>query len=251
MGLDFDINKAVELYKKSGASTQFTDSLKQVLRYAQKSDGINSISDLAYLLATAKSESDYSLQRWEADYLCNSTGKAYVGKPCQRALDYYRSTNGKANYYNLGTDKNGLPYFGRGLIQLTGKSNYKYYGDKLGINLINNANLALVPINSFNIATTFMNKKRGGKYAKNGTSRSTFDIVRDGDLRLARISVNGGTKSLSEINKNFALWKNILAKVKAKPASQTNNNLVKILVFSAFVVSLSVGAYFLIKKTVK
>jgi hypothetical protein len=96
-----------------------------------------------------------------------------------------------------------------------------------------------------------MNKKRGGKYGKNGINRSTFDIVRDGDLRLARISVNGGTKSLSEINNNFALWKSILAKVKAKPSNGTNNNLVKILLFSAVVVSLSVGAYFLIKKTIK
>ena len=59
-------------------------------------------------------------------------------------MNYYRSTkDGKINYYTLGTDKNGLPYFGRGLIQLTGKSNYKKYGDLIGVDLVNDGNKAL------------------------------------------------------------------------------------------------------------
>jgi predicted chitinase len=123
MGVSINIEKAVEEYKKKGGKTDFEDSLKQVLKFAKSDSKINSVSDLAYLLATAKAESDYSLQRWESDFVCGKEGVPYKDKPCQKALNYYRSSDGKKNYYELGVDRNGLPYFGRGLIQLTGKSN--------------------------------------------------------------------------------------------------------------------------------
>jgi predicted chitinase len=130
MGVSINIDGAISDYKRSGRSTKFENSLRKIFEYAKNDSKVTSISDLAYLLATAKSESDYSLERWEADYLCGKTGVAYNDKPCEKALNYYRSTTGgKKNYYTLGTDKNGLPYFGRGLIQLTGKANYQSYGD--------------------------------------------------------------------------------------------------------------------------
>jgi len=216
MGVSIDINGAISDYKRSGRSTKFENSLRKIFEYAKNDSKVTSISDLAYLLATAKSESDYSLERWEADYLCGKTGVAYNGKPCEKALNYYRSTTGgKKNYYTLGTDKNGLPYFGRGLIQLTGKANYKSYGDLIGVDLVNDGDKALEPKNSYTIAITFLNKKRGGIYAKNGVNRSTFDIARDGNLTLARKSVNGGSKGLSEVNSNYDLWKQILEKNKS------------------------------------
>ena len=144
MAIQVDIDKLLSDYKKSGRKTNFPDSLKKVLQYARTDENLKDVSDLAYLLATAKEESDYSLQRWESDYICNLQGKPYKGKPCDKALNYYRSTkDGKINYYTLGTDKNGLPYFGRGLIQLTGKSNYKKYGDLIGVDLVNDGNKAL------------------------------------------------------------------------------------------------------------
>jgi len=216
MGVSIDIDGAISDYKRSGRSTKFENSLRKIFEYAKNDSKITSISDLAYLLATAKSESDYSLERWEADYLCGKTGVAYNVKPCEKALNYYRSTTGgKKNYYTLGTDKNGLPYFGRGLIQLTGKANYQSYGDLIGVDLVNDGDKALEPKNSYTIATTFLNKKRGGIYAKNGVNRSTFDMARDGNLTLARKSVNGGSKGLSEVNSNFDLWKQILEKNKS------------------------------------
>jgi predicted chitinase len=216
MGVSINIDGAISDYKRSGRSTKFENSLRKIFEYAKNDSKVTSISDLAYLLATAKSESDYSLERWEADYLCGKTGVAYNVKPCEKALNYYRSTTGgKKNYYTLGTDKNGLPYFGRGLIQLTGKANYKSYGDLIGVDLVNDGDKALEPKNSYTIATTFLNKKRGGIYAKNGVNRSTFDMARDGNLTLARKSVNGGSKGLSEVNSNYDLWKQILEKNKS------------------------------------
>jgi predicted chitinase len=216
MGVSINIDGAISDYKRSGRSTKFENSLRKIFEYAKNDSKVTSISDLAYLLATAKSESDYSLERWEADYLCGKTGVAYNVKPCEKALNYYRSTTGgKKNYYTLGTDKNGLPYFGRGLIQLTGKANYQSYGDLIGVDLVNDGDKALEPKNSYKIATSFLSKKRGGIYAKNGVNRSTFDMARDGNLTLARKSVNGGSKGLSEVNSNYDLWKQILEKNKS------------------------------------
>jgi predicted chitinase len=220
MAIKVDIEKLYSDYKSQGKNTQFPDSLKQVLKYAQTDKNLNNISDLAYLLATAKIESDYSLQRWEADYSCNLKGKPYKNKPCDSALNYYRSTkDGKKNYYTLGTDKNGLPYFGRGLIQLTGKSNYEKYGSLIGVDLVNDGNKALQPKNSYLIASTFLSQKRGGVYAKDGVKRNTFDLAKDNELTLARKSVNGGTKGLSEVNDAYVFWKKILKDNNAKVVS--------------------------------
>ena len=213
MGVSVNIKKAIEDYKQEGNKTKFENSLIQVLEYAKNDSNITSVSDLAYLLATAKAESDYSLQRWESDYACKSTGIPYVDKPCQSALNYYKSTKGsKQNYYNLGVDSKGLPYFGKGLIQLTGKANYKKYGDLINVDLVSNSEKALEPKNSYKIASIFLSNKRGGIYKKNGQNQNGFDLAKLGDLTLARKFVNGGSNGLSEVNKYYGIWKNILQK---------------------------------------
>jgi hypothetical protein len=118
--------------------------------------------------------------------------------PCQSALDYYRKVEGKkVNYYTLGTDKKNLPYFGRGLIQLTSKSNYITFGDKIGVNLVDNADLALEKNNSYNIAIEYM------------IHRKTFYYVKSGDLLKARGSV-GNKDDAPIINKVYNLWLSIL-----------------------------------------
>jgi hypothetical protein len=210
MAIKVDIDNLISDYKNGGHKTDFPNSLRQVLEYARTDKNLKDISDLAYLLATAKIESDFSLQRWESDYVCGLKGKAYKDKPCDSALNYYRSTKGgKKNYYTLGTDKNGLPYFGRGLIQLTSKSNYEKYGDLIGVDLVNDGDKALEPKNSYKIATTFLSNKRGGIYAKNGVNRSTFDLARDNDLTLAR----------KRVNTAYKFWKDLLKKNNAKVVS--------------------------------
>ena len=70
MALNYNIDEVLEEFRKTGGTTKFPDSLKQVLSFIKKDDNITSIQQAAYLLATAKAESDYSLQRWEADYVC-------------------------------------------------------------------------------------------------------------------------------------------------------------------------------------
>lgn len=250
MGVSIDIDKAIEEYKRKGGKTNFEDSLRQVLKWAKSDNRVNSVSDLAYLLGTAKAESDYSLQRWEADYLCGKQGVPYSEKPCDRALSYYRSSSGKKNYYNLGTDNKGLPYFGRGLIQLTGKSNYKKYGDKIGVDLVSKGNLALEPKNSYDIAVEYLTNKRGGMYSKNGNNRNTFDLAKDGDFTLARKSVNGGTKGLNEVNNTYNTWKDIIQNNLIRVGQTSNGKRLKIIGYSTIfisVVGFAFGLYYLTK----
>jgi putative chitinase len=222
MAIKLKTDKAIELYKGSGGTIGFEDSLRDVFDYASKDKRITTKNQLAYLLATARKESDYSLQRWESDYLCGKQGVAYQDKPCQKALDYYRSTTGgKKDYYTLGTDDKGLPYFGRGLIQLTGKSNYDYYGKKVGVNLVKNADKALQNKTSYDIAVEYLMEKRGGAYADGNRKRSTFDLVSDGNFSLARKSVKGSSSGWQEVKDIYDKWLNILnnPQVKVKEVS--------------------------------
>jgi hypothetical protein len=220
MPIKLDIDKVITDYKKNGGKTDFLESLKKVLVFASKDNNINSINHLAYLLATAKVESDYSLERWESDYLCGKAGVKYTDKPCQSAINYYCSTQGGKQNYCVGKplDKRGLPYFGRGLIQLTWKENYKKYGDKIGVYLAENPEKVFIPENSYKVTVAYLTEKRGS------SQKSTFDWVDENNLRQARISVNGGTRDLDKVNTVYGFWKNILSKNNAKVISDKKVN---------------------------
>ena len=176
------------------APEKFKNSLRKILLFMKTDAKITDVRHAAYLLATAYAESSYSLQRWEADYVCTGQGIPYGPEgPCARALAYYRSSNKKKNYYTLGTDARGFPYFGRGLIQLTGKENYITYGRIIGQDLVGNGDLALREDNSYKIAVAYLVNK-------------TFGHVISGNLTKARRSVNGGVKGLDKVNGAYAEW---------------------------------------------
>jgi putative chitinase len=59
----------------------------------------------------------------------------------------------------------GPRYKGRGMFQLTGRANYKSYGDKLGLDLISHPELAINPVNSLLIACEFWNRNNLHKFA--------------------------------------------------------------------------------------
>jgi predicted chitinase len=255
VAVKLNINNAIDLFKSKGGDTTFEYSLRKTLEYAEKDKRLTSLSDLAYLLATAEVESNYSLQRWEADYLCGKQGYAYQDKPCQKALDYYRSTQGnKQNYYNLGTDSRGLPYFGRGLIQLTGKSNYDAYGKKVGVDLLNNPEKALQKDISYDVAVAYMTTKRGG-YG----NKSTFDLANEGNFSSARKSVKGSSSGYNSVKADYDKWMSILQdkKVNAKVVSGSTSSISKEkqgkkIILATFIsltlIGISIGIYSYYKK---
>ena len=228
MPVKFNVNKAIELFNQKGGNTKFDKSLRQVLSFMQNDDNLSNKKEVAYFLATAKVESDYSLQRWEADYLCGDKGVPYQGKPCQRALDYYRSSDGKANYYSKGVDSTGVPYFGRGLIQLTHNYNYDKYGKKIGVDLLDDGDKALQPENSYKIASEYLDNR-------------TFKYVNRNNLTQARKSVNGGTKGVNDTNREYEMWLNILDNPALKFESIFWTKKKRILFGGLLIVSLAIG----------
>lgn len=109
MGFKVDKNNAISLYKSKGGKIKFENDLRKIFGYVENDNRINDVRELAYLLATAEVESSYSLSRWEADYVCKDkngqrlTGISYIGNlpndmPCESALNYYGSNDGKSDY---------------------------------------------------------------------------------------------------------------------------------------------------------
>jgi hypothetical protein len=200
---NFDINTAVrKIQNTEYSASKFTESLKKVLYLIKNDPQINDLREAAYLLGTAYAESGYSLQRWEADYACTGQGVPYGSSgPCSKATNYYRSSKGKKDYYTLGLDLKGQCFFGRGLIQLTGKVNYETYGRLIGVNLVSNGDLALEPINSYKVASVYMRGR-------------TFKYVLANNLLQARKSVNGGDKGIREVNGAYNEWIKVLKESK-------------------------------------
>lgn len=80
----------------------------------------------------------------------------------------------------------GYKYRGRGAIQLTGKDNYARAGKALGLDLVNNPDLAKDPVNAAKIAAWYWKDRKLG------------DAGRAGDVTTATKKINGGTNGLED-----------------------------------------------------
>ena len=101
----------------------------------------------------------------------------------------------------LGNGKNeGYRYRGRGIIQLTGKNNYKLYGEKIGVNLADNPDLAKDEKIAAQIACCYW------------TERGLQPLARKGDVKMVTKKINGGLNGLDDRVKRFNKIKKILTK---------------------------------------
>lgn len=92
----------------------------------------------------------------------------------------------------LGNAKDeGYKYRGRGIIQLTGKNNYEYYGKKINIDLVNNPDLAKESNAAMEIALLFWKEKGCGMFAKMA------------DVKTVTKLINGGYNGLADRQKRF------------------------------------------------
>ena len=87
----------------------------------------------------------------------------------------------------------GALYKGRGFIQLTGRDNYRDIGAAIGVDLVDNPDLALDPM----IAATIL-----AEFLKRAEATIRFALAEQ-DLTSAREAVNGGTYGLSEFKAAF------------------------------------------------
>ncbi len=105
----------------------------------------------------------------------NGTASAVAGDPQKTAEAMY---GGRMGNTSPGDAYN---FRGRGATQLTGKSNYEAAGKALGLDLVNNPDLAADPTNGAKIATWYWQKNNLGAAA------------RAGDTAAVTKGINGGT----------------------------------------------------------
>ena len=149
-------------------------------------DGMNFILDI-WETRVAKGESDGDIRK-----LANALAQTYHETAATMQPIYER---GKKSYFNkyefrsdLGNTQkgDGYKYRGRGFIQITGRKNYTHFTKILGIDLINNPDLALQP----NIAAQilFIGMEQG---AFTGKKLSDYFNDKVDDAWNARRIVNG------------------------------------------------------------
>jgi putative chitinase len=95
----------------------------------------------------------------------------------------------------------GKRFKGRGPIQITGRANYRRFGDLLGLDLIADPTRAALPDVAFRIAGLFWSKKGLNELADKVTPEAFKEITR---------RINGGSKGLAERERFYQTAKTVL-----------------------------------------
>lgn len=161
---------------------------------ALKEQGIYSPQTLAYALATIKHETAGTYRPVNEGFYVDEKGNLAPG------------TTGRAEALKRGYD-GGEDYYGRGYIQLTGASNYQKYADALGVDLVNNPDLANDPTIAAKILALYF-KDRG-----------TADLVNQGKAVDARGTINADNKGNSIAKMASDILRNLGSVVNPKQVS--------------------------------
>ncbi len=109
-----------------------------------------------------------------------------------------RRYEGRKDLGNVQTG-DGKRFMGRGLIQITGRTNYRFMSAKLGLDLINNPELLEQPSHAVRSAAAWW------------ASKGLNDVAQSGDfLRVTKI-INGGCNGLKDRQEIWATAKQALA----------------------------------------
>src|SRR5262249_16908093 len=95
----------------------------------------------------------------------------------------------------------GKRFKGRGPIQLTGRANYKRFGDLLTVDLVGDPPRAAMPAVAFRIAGLFWSRKGLNELADLATDDAFKEITR---------RINGGTNGLDDRKAFYAVARNVL-----------------------------------------
>jgi predicted chitinase len=150
-----------------------------MLNQAMDEQGITDPSLRAGIAAVNEGESGFK-PRTESDYSTTSNARlrsifsTATGGMSDDALSklkgdprafFNKIYGGNAALGNQGGD-DGYNYRGRGLNQLTGRANYKKYGDKIGVDLLSNPDLANDPKVAASLSVAYMKDRyKGGGFA--------------------------------------------------------------------------------------
>ena len=123
----------------------------------------------------------------------NALGLSLAGKPEQIANNVYAGRMGNT------APGDGWKYRGRGLIQLTGKTNYQLCGEALGLDLLAQPELLEKPQHACMAAAWF--------WGSNGLN----SLADTGDIETITRRINGGLSGLADRQALYALALKVLA----------------------------------------
>ena len=173
------------------------------LTQAAREAGITDITELAAFLAqTAHETGNFKhmaeigdknyFKRYEPRFLKDKkTGKIIIDPETKK----YKNFNKKAHGLGNDTRGDGIRYKGRGYIQITGKDNYRRVGNRIGVDLVNNPELAEKPEIAAKIAIM---------YWKLRTQPEVDDF---NDVRAVTKTINPGLDKLAKRKQLFQDFK--------------------------------------------
>jgi putative chitinase len=164
------------------ARPALVDKLAPILTRKLPLYQITSINNVAHFLAHAAHETDNF--RVLEEY---ASGRRYEGR-----VDLGNVEHG-----------DGVRFKGRGIFQLTGRANYRRFGERLGLDLVNKPELAADPEVCVDIACLYWNDRRMGAKAD-----------RD-DIVATTKAINGGLNGFEDRKRKLAAAKKELANAAA------------------------------------
>jgi predicted chitinase len=175
--------------------------VKDAALAALKGAGITNPTEVAMFMAQMDTESGgfKSLSenlKYSAATLMKLFGKKLSGGMQQAQQIASQGAEAVANFIygnrmgNSAPD-DGFKYRGRGIIQLTGKDNYTKYGKMLGLDLVNNPDLAADPKVAAQIAVAYWK------------TRVSSSAAQAGNVQQVTQEINGGQNGLASRQQNF------------------------------------------------
>lgn len=122
---------------------------------------------------------------WPTRFRSDSHAEAFVRAPEKLANHVYGGRLGNAS------PGDGFRYRGRGYIQLTGKSNYRIFGDRLGIDLVAQPGKAEEPSSAWLIAAAYLSSRRR-------SGRTALEWADLNDVETVTRIINGGIHGLDD-----------------------------------------------------
>jgi predicted chitinase len=114
---------------------------------------------------------------------------------------YFQMYEGRASLGNT-QPGDGARFKGRGIIQLTGRTNYTKYGQLLGLDLVNHPELAEQPANAVKIACEFWKQNTRAGVSMN-------QLADKDDIEAITRRINGGVNGLEDRRQKLIVAKSI------------------------------------------
>jgi len=136
---------------------------------------------------------------WPKRFPNEEAASPYVNNPQKLADLVYANRMGNGDVQS----DDGFRFRGRGIIQLTGRSNYAAAGSALGVNLIGQPELLVKPQHACLSAAWFWQTRGLNELADDRTDDNDLE-----DFTEITRRINGGTSGIKE---RFALFKQVIA----------------------------------------